>query len=129
MASDVTPARAAMEGDGFYNRNSSLQAAGITRVLPLWKKTACAIEVGDEPLVIADYGSSHGRNSMAPMLVAIEAVRARTGAEKPAHVFHTDLPSNDFASLFKALHEDPESTSRARRAFSQPPSAVPVMLI
>jgi hypothetical protein len=24
-------------------------------------------------------------------------------------VFHTDLPSNDFASLFKALHEDPES--------------------
>jgi CRISP-associated protein Cas1 len=24
-------------------------------------------------------------------------------------VVHTDLPSNDFASLFKTLHDDPES--------------------
>jgi hypothetical protein len=98
-----------MEGDGFYNRNSSVHAAGIRRVLPLWQRTADAVEVGDEPVVIVDYGSSQGRNSMAPMRVAIAAIRARAGALHPVQVIHTDLPSNDFASLFKALDEDPDS--------------------
>src|SRR5271165_3901215 len=108
MTSDPTTARAAMEGGGFYNRNSSLQAVGIRRALPLWEKTAGSVEVGEEPILIVDYGSSQGRNSMAPMRVAIEAVRARSGP-KPVQVVHTDLPSNDFASLFKTLHDDPES--------------------
>ena len=33
------------------------------------------------------------------------------GAEpaKPALVFHTDLPSNDFTSLFRVLDDDPDS--------------------
>jgi hypothetical protein len=33
----------------------------------------------------------------------------RSGPDKPVDVIHTDLPSNDFASLFRALHEDPNS--------------------
>ena len=109
MVSETQPKRAAMEGDGFYNRNSSLQAGGIRSVLPLWEKTAGAIDIGDEPLVIADYGSSQGRNSMAPMRVAIEAVRAKAGSHRPVQVIHTDLPSNDFTALFEALHDDPDS--------------------
>ena len=36
MSRDTRPARAAMEGDGFYNRNSSVQAEGISRVMALW---------------------------------------------------------------------------------------------
>ena len=29
----------AMEGDGYYNRHSAMQAAGIARVLPIWEKS------------------------------------------------------------------------------------------
>ncbi len=32
------PTITAMEGDGFYNRNSAMQAAGIARILPIWEK-------------------------------------------------------------------------------------------
>lgn len=109
MTSSKHVALAAMEGHGFYNRNSSVQAAGIRRMLPLWAQIAGAVEVGAELAVIVDYGSSQGRNSMAPMRVAVEAVRAGAGPDKPVQVIHTDLPSNDFASLFRALDEDPDS--------------------
>jgi hypothetical protein len=98
-----------MEGDGFYNRNSAMQAAGIARVLPIWEKVASSVPVGDETIVIADYGSSQGRNSMVPMRAAIAALRTKAGPGRPVQVIHTDLPSNDFASLFKALGEEPDS--------------------
>jgi hypothetical protein len=51
-----------MEGDGFYNRNSAMQAVGIARVLPISEKVAISAPVGEETPVIADYESSQGRN-------------------------------------------------------------------
>ena len=98
-----------MEGDGFYNRNSEMQAAGIARLLPYLERAARAVVIGEELVVVADYGSSQGRNSMAPMRIAIEEIRARTGPERPVQVIHTDLPSNDFSALFAALDDDPGS--------------------
>src|SRR5690242_21496252 len=109
MSKDAVPTRTSMEGAGFYNRHSSAQAAGINRMLSLLEQAATDVPVGDEVVVLAAYGASQGRNSMAPMRVAIEAVRARHGVDKPVLVFHTDLPSNDFTSLFHALDEDPDS--------------------
>lgn len=109
MVNDATPTQTAMEGAGFYNRHSAAQAAGIEGMLALLEEAANRVVVGDETLVIADYGASQGRNSMAPMRVAIETVRARSAADKPVMVFHTDLPSNDFTSLFKTLKDDPNS--------------------
>jgi hypothetical protein len=100
---------AAMEGGGFYNRNSAMQAGGIARLLPYLEEAARSVKIGDEPVVIADYGSSQGRNSMAPMRIALEEIRARTGPDRPVQVIHTDLPSNDFAALFAALEDDPGS--------------------
>jgi hypothetical protein len=94
-----------MEGGGFYNRHSAMQAAGIAALAPVWERACQAVAVGPEPLVIADYGSSQGRNSMAPMRAAIDAVRGRTEPGKPVEIVHTDLPSNDFTSLFTALGE------------------------
>jgi hypothetical protein len=98
-----------MEGGGFYNRHSAMQAAGISRLLPYWEKAAREVDIDEGPFVIADYGSSQGRNSMAPMRIAIEELRARTGRQTTVEVIHTDLPSNDFAALFGALEEDPGS--------------------
>ena len=109
MTTNATPTQTAMEGGGFYNKHSSAQAAGIERMLALLEAAANAVGVGDESLVIADYGASQGRNSMVPMRLAIETLRAKHGVAKPVLVYHTDLPSNDFTSLFKALKDDPNS--------------------
>jgi hypothetical protein len=98
-----------MEGGGFYNRHSGLQAAGISLLLPIWADAARTVEIGEEPLVIADYASSQGRNSMVPMRIAIEQLKRRTTKDRPIEVIHTDLPSNDFSSLFNALEDDPNS--------------------
>ena len=46
---------------------------------------------------------------MAPMRIAIAALRAKSAAGRTVEVIHTDLPSNDFASLFQALGEEPDS--------------------
>jgi len=105
----INPTVTAMEGGGFYNRHSAMQAAGIARVLPVWEKICGSVPVGDETLLIADYGSSQGRNSMAPMRMAIAALRAKAGADRVVQVIHTDLPSNEFAALFQAIAEAPES--------------------
>jgi SAM dependent carboxyl methyltransferase len=98
-----------MEGSGFYNRNSAMQAAGIAQLLPLWEMACRNVEIGLETPLIVDYGSSQGRNSMAPVRIAIEELRRRTGTDSPIEVIHTDLPTNDFSSLFKALQEEPDS--------------------
>jgi hypothetical protein len=112
MTTNTAVANMAMEGRGFYNRNSDLQAAGIELLMPLLEQTLDTVAIdlpADAPLVVADYGSSQGRNSMRPVGAAIDRLRSRFGAERTVEVIHTDLPSNDFASLFGALHGDPSS--------------------
>lgn len=106
---DVAIANKAMEGAGYYNRNSGMQAAGIALALPLLEAAAQAVAAdGEGPLVIADFGASQGRNSMLPMRLAIDIIRRRF-AGRPIEIVHTDLPSNDFASLFRMLDEDEAS--------------------
>jgi len=98
-------APAPMEGHGAYNRGSRVQAAGLSPALPLLAEAAACVPLADgpEPIVIADYGASEGKNSLAPMRAAIAALRPRVGAERAISVIHTDQPSNDFASLFEAV--------------------------
>lgn len=107
--STVPAPTAAMQGAGFYNRNSALQAANITSALPLFVQAASAIAVAAATLGIADYGASQGRNSMAPVAGAIDALRLRVGPGRPIVVSHVDLPTNDFTSLFTLLDQDPTS--------------------
>jgi len=109
MSEGANPVTTAMEGRGFYNRNSAMQAAGISALMPLWEEAARSVPIGNENIAIADYGSSQGLNSMEPMRIAIELLRARTNRDRAVEVIHTDLPSNDFTSLFQALQNDPTS--------------------
>jgi hypothetical protein len=59
-----------------------------------------------EASVIADYGSSQGKNSLAPLRLAIKTLRARLGPDRPILTYHIDQPSNDFNSLFEVLDAD-----------------------
>src|SRR5580704_6418681 len=99
-----------MEGKGSYNKNAKLPAGGAALAMPLLEKNVRAIRLdpADRPVVIADYGSSQGKNSLAPMSVAIKALRSRVGFERPILAYHVDQPSNDFNSLFEVLDADPD---------------------
>lgn len=107
------PGTSVMAGEGMYNEHSQPQHAAGDDGLPLLKRAgeAATLEPG-RLVVIADYGSSQGRNSLAPMRSAVETVRARLGAGPEISVVHTDLPSNDFAALFTTLETDPRSYLR-----------------
>jgi hypothetical protein len=105
---------APMEGHGAYNRSSRVQAAGSSPAVPLLEEAARKVPLATapEPVVIADYGSSEGRNSLVPLSVAIAIVRERIGQERGIAVVHTDLPGNDFGALFQTLASDPDSYLR-----------------
>src|ERR1700723_1366411 len=87
-----------MEGKGAYNRYAKLPAGGGALALPLWEKAVRSVELetGERPIVIADYGSSQGKNSLAPMRVAIRTLRTRVGNERAVVVIHVDQHANDF---------------------------------
>ena len=111
----TTPADPApMEGGGGYNRHSAVQASGASPALPLLVQAAhdAPLPPGDATIVVVDYGSSEGRNSLAPMAASIHALRARSGSAHAISVVHTDLPGNDFGSLFQLLATDPASYLR-----------------
>ena len=97
----------AMEGGGYYNRHSAMQAAGIARVLPTWEKIAGTVPVGDETIVIADPGDA----------------RASTAQQDPAAAQIAD-PGNARASTVPAasastLASTPTAASATRSANSR----------
>ncbi|MES2221982.1 MAG: SAM-dependent methyltransferase [Acidobacteriota bacterium] len=112
------PTPNAMEGCGAYNRSSRVQAAGLSPALPMLQRAAqtAALPADTQPVVLADYGSSQGRNSLAPMNAAIDALRQRIGPDRPISVIHTDLPQNDFSALFHTLNNDPNSYLQTQSA-------------
>jgi hypothetical protein len=102
---------APMEGRGAYNRSSKVQAAGLLPAVALLEEAAGTVPLAAAPeaIVIADYGSSEGHNSLLPLRAAIGALRERIGRERAICTLHTDLPGNDFSALFQVLATDPDS--------------------
>ena len=113
MLHELNPSHGVMEGNGSYNRHAKLPADGAIMALPLLEKAIKSVELdpGDGPVVVADYGSSQGKNSMVPMQVAVKGLRMRIAPGRAISVFHIDQPANDFNSLFKVLEADPNRYS------------------
>lgn len=107
----IFSAQQAMEGNGYYNDHSQLQQSSIPYALPFLIRAAESVQLPDNPgvVVIADYGSSQGKNSLEPMKAAITTMRSRMIEHLPIAVFHNDQPANDFSSLFQVMESSPES--------------------
>jgi hypothetical protein len=103
-----------MEGKGAYNQHARLPAGGAALALPLLEKAArnVRLDPADQPVVLADYGSSQGKNSLALLRVAIQTLRCQLGPERSIFAYHIDQPANDFNSLFAVLDTDPDSYAR-----------------
>ncbi|PHV67562.1 hypothetical protein CSW57_07720 [Williamsia muralis] len=98
----------AMAGGGQYNEHSTAQLSAAARALPLLRSAAAVVPpTSGGSLTVADYGCSEGRNSLAPMRAAIEEMRRVHSTDAPISVVHTDLPTNDFSSLFATVADDP----------------------
>ena len=103
-----------MEAGGSYNQHAKVPADGGNLALPYLEKAAhcCTLPPGTDPFVIADYGSSQGKNSLAPMRAAIKVpAYARAGSERAVIVGHVDQHANDFNTLFDVLHNHHERYS------------------
>src|SRR5438270_7396980 len=74
-----------MEGKGAYNKYAHVPAAGAALATPFLENAVrnIVVEPEDQPVVIADYGSSQGKNSLVPMRIAIQNLRARLGPDRP----------------------------------------------
>ena len=100
-----------MDGAGFYNRHSVQQEEAAAAAGAMFRRAARAAvrPPGTDPIVVADFGASQGRNSMHPISEALDALGDQ---DQPAVVVHTDLPANDFSSLFATVASDPDSYRR-----------------
>jgi hypothetical protein len=103
-----------MQGGGSYNAHSHPQQdaarTGIERLAAAARTMPVAPGAG--AITIADYGASQGHNSLAPMGAAIDAARDAHGDGLTISVVHTDLPGNDFSSLFETVVHDPATYLR-----------------
>jgi SAM dependent carboxyl methyltransferase len=110
MSEHVHISPGVMEGKGAYNKHAALPAGGATLALPFLEEAVrnVAIDVSDRPIIIADYGSSQGKNSLGPMKLALKNLRPRIVPSRPIVVVHIDQPTNDFNSLFEVLATDPD---------------------
>jgi hypothetical protein len=118
-----------MDGAGFYNEHSAQQQQAAAAGVSMLEQAASEVPLPrDGPVVVADYGASEGRNSLRPLGAALDRIRARPeGATPPVWVVHTDLPGNDYSSLFETVARDPHSYARpgvftfaAGRSFYEP---------
>lgn len=94
-----------------YSAAARLQAAGLPAAINLFTEAADRVTLPrlPQPVVIADYGSASGHNSLLPIGAAITALRSRIRKDHAIMVAHTDVPENDFTTLFQTLAADPDS--------------------
>jgi hypothetical protein len=100
-----------MEGRGDYSEHSLAQHSAGEYGLPALTRAldAVAPRLGDASVaLIADFGAAGGRNELEPMATAISGLRER-GVVAPIAVVHTDIPSNDFTTLFDTIEGSPHT--------------------
>lgn len=113
MAGATISTHGVMEGGGSYNLHAKVPAGGGYLAMPFLEEAArrCILPPESDPIVIADYGSSQGQNSLAPMRAAIRCLRTRVGNKRAVIVSHVDQHANDFNTLFDVVHNHPERYS------------------
>ncbi|RDX98835.1 Indole-3-acetate O-methyltransferase 1 [Mucuna pruriens] len=98
------------KGEASYANNSQAQAIHARSMLHLLRESVDRVELveaGEVPFVVVDLGCSCGNNTINVVDVIIKHVMKRyeaLGWEAPEFsAFFSDLPSNDFNTLFQLL--------------------------
>jgi hypothetical protein len=110
----------AMAGHGEYDHHSLAQHTAGRYGLPMWERAIAdvqALVARDRPVTVADLGAAGGRNELPQMRAAVEGLRA-SGVDAPIVVVHTDIPTNDFTTLFETIEHDPNTYLGAPDVFA-----------
>ena len=91
-----------------YNANSSPQLSAIESSIPFIHQAIDVLDVSSSPspLIIADFGSAHGSNSVHVMKAIIEYLQESKKDMRLPLVVHNDLPTNDWTPLFYILSNE-----------------------
>ena len=108
-----------------YNKNSRPQLAAIDSTLEYIQEAIHALDIQhfSVPLIIADFGSAHGSNSMHAVKSILQCLKEtnRIEDEKEVLVIHNDLPNNTWTTLFDLLNADNSYYGLANgRSFYEP---------
>ncbi|KAL5101254.1 hypothetical protein RYX36_005581 [Vicia faba] len=107
------------KGEASYANNSQAQAIHAESMIHFLRETLDQVKLGsgddDKAFVVADLGCSSGSNAINMMNVIINHIIKRyeaIGCNPPEFsAFFSDLPSNDFNSLFQLLPPHAEGVS------------------
>jgi hypothetical protein len=91
-----------------YNENSSSQLAIVDAMIPYIYLGIDQLDITSlsSPLIIADFGSSHGKNSIYTMKTVIEYLQKTNKLFTQPLIIHNDLPTNDWTTLFQLIAKD-----------------------
>ena len=90
-----------MRSSGYYSQRTAGAKNAIDSVLPLMKDAVKNLPE-TEILRFADYGAADGGTSAALWADLISSLR-NAGDNRHIELLYTDLPSNDFSTLFKTM--------------------------
>ncbi|CAF2618594.1 unnamed protein product [Rotaria sp. Silwood2] len=95
---------------GTYNTYSQPQLAAINLSISFIHQAIDALNIDNSllnnPLIIADFGTSHGANSIYAIKLIINYLREKKKDYREPLVIHNDLPTNDWEKVFKLLIND-----------------------
>lgn len=123
------------DDDGSYAKNSEAPASAITLSKPLLLTAIESMKLffkgsqedeQHDSIRIVDLGCATGYNTLATMDAVVDCLRKRyskeCGFEPEFEAFFSDLPSNDFNSLFRSLANTKSSSGRPYYAAGVPGS-------
>lgn len=93
-----------------YNANCQPQKSAVDLTTPYIHEAIDLLDVAlsSNPIIIADFGSAHGANSIVAMKLMIQLLKEtkKIQDDKSILVVHNDLPTNDWKTLFNLLEKD-----------------------
>ncbi len=91
-----------MRDAGYYSANTIGARHVIDSAIPLVERAVCEIALPAGAFTVADYGAADGGTSLGLHRALVAAVRARDAGRQVA-ITYTDLPHNDFSTLFRQV--------------------------
>lgn len=111
-----TQAVLSMRGGGYYSERTVGAKRVIDTGLPLIEEALAATAGRGDVIRVADFGAADGGTSREMWYRAFEGLRT-AGDAREIVITYTDLPSNDFSTLFRTmqgLQGDPEFAYQAK---------------
>ena len=100
-----------MRGAGYYSQRTKGAKMAIDSIFELLSKSASHLPASSF-LRFADFGAADGGTSAEMWSRLIRQLRS-AGDNRPIEMLYTDLPSNDFSTLFKTMQGMGENTEHA----------------